>query len=219
MKPVVVAHRGLHQEHCENSVEAFCAAWEAGFEWCECDVRGSREHEPFVVHDETVDRTTCGIGRVDELSSDTLRELGVPSLRGVFERMDGSRKLLIEIKPGVHPEAVRRTLEMCDPRNCIVQSFDPGILLHAAKLRSDVRLELLVEDAAQRGDGGPWRAVNAHFQSLNGETVARLKAGGFAVGAWTVNGETDIRRMIELGIDTLITDDPRLARDTRAKIG
>jgi glycerophosphoryl diester phosphodiesterase len=56
--PIVVAHRGLHDEHPENSLRAFLAAWEAGVEWCECDVRGSREHEPFVIHDETLERTT-----------------------------------------------------------------------------------------------------------------------------------------------------------------
>ena len=37
--PTIVAHRGLHEKHTENSLAAFKAAWESGIEWCECDVR------------------------------------------------------------------------------------------------------------------------------------------------------------------------------------
>ena len=41
-QPIIVAHRGLHHVHPENSLAAFRAAWDAGIAWCECDVQLSR---------------------------------------------------------------------------------------------------------------------------------------------------------------------------------
>src|SRR5690242_5942993 len=123
--PIIVAHRGLHHEHPENSLEAFDAAWAAGFEWCECDVRGSADDVPFVIHDETLDRTTRGRGRIDAASSEQLSRL-IPTFQELIEATPPSGRLLVEIKPGVSQGTIVRTMELCDGR-CVVQSFDPRI--------------------------------------------------------------------------------------------
>ena len=54
-----------------------------------------------------------------------------------------------------------------------------------------------------------------HFRLLDGGLVTALQQAGVAVGAWTVNEEADIRRVLDLGVDVLITDRPDLALQAR----
>ena len=222
-QPTIVAHRGLHDEHPENSLKAFLAAWNAGIEWCECDVRGSAEHEPFVFHDETLERMTDGLGPIVGAPSSFLQALNLrrgdgsiaplcmPRLGTVIESMPEGAKLLIEIKPGVDAEVVRRTMKRCDPETCMVQSFDANILRHAIKLRSEVPWAFLVEDA--RNLENPMGRVYARQNTLTSELVLAWRVRNVTVGAWTVNTDADIRRMVDLGVDTIITDRPLRARE------
>ena len=62
--PLIVAHRGLHADLPENSVAALTAAWAAGVEWAECDVRASADGTLYLIHDEMLDRTTTGCGAI-----------------------------------------------------------------------------------------------------------------------------------------------------------
>src|SRR5438477_7816406 len=138
--PNIVAHRGLHDEYPENSLKALLAAWDAGIEWCECDVRGSLEHEPFLFHDETLDRMTDGSGLISRTPAEVLHRaslraadgsltsLCVPRLRSVIASMPSGAKLLVEIKPNVNRETIRRTVEVCDADRCIIQSFNQNVL-------------------------------------------------------------------------------------------
>jgi glycerophosphoryl diester phosphodiesterase len=211
-KPTVIAHRGLHQQHIENTLPALRAAWDAGFIWCEIDVRGSAEHEPFLMHDETLERTTAGRGAVAQTPAGELHRLGVPSFQEVVGSMPSPARLLVEIKPKVSHQAVDRVLELCNPSRCIVQSFDAEILLYAGQQRRDIELHLLVDDA-RAIEGGPWNAINAQFKTLNGQTITQIRAMGFGVGAWTPNELADMKRMAELGVDRIITDNPIVCRD------
>ena len=225
--PTIIAHRGLHAEHPENSLEAFAAAWAAGVEWCECDVRASADNEPFVLHDETLDRTTTGAGRVDEATSSTLSQLKLrrhdggetasvlPRLQALLNAMPSHAKLLMEIKPRVHEDVVRRTLEACDEAACVVQSFDPDILHLAQRIRPEIRRALLVDDAAMPStmQPGSLEGINARHNTLLPEHVEQLREMGRSVGVWTPNDPADIRRAIGLKVDTIITDEPLRAAD------
>ena len=229
--PTIVAHRGLHDEYPENSLKAMLAAWDAGIAWCECDVRGSLEHEPMLIHDESLERTTTGSGLVHQTSSTILHALNlryqggaiaamcIPRFGTVMTSMPVHAKLLIEIKPKLAEDVVRRTLDLCRPESCVVQSFDPGVLWTAFACRPDVRLELLVEDARETIPAGPWRAVNADFKSLTADVMRRRRDRDYAVGAWTVNADEDIRRILSLEVDRIISDRPLRVRDICEEIG
>ena len=73
--PIIVAHRGIHGHLPENSLEALLEAWNRGVNWCECDVRGSSDHVPFLLHDGTLDRTTDGVGIIEQISSDVVSKV------------------------------------------------------------------------------------------------------------------------------------------------
>ena len=71
----------------------------------------------------------------------------------------------------------------------------------------------------ERWDLLSWSAINVQHERLTAESVARIRRIGLAVGAWTVNADEEIRRMIALGVDTIISDRPLRVRDICREIG
>jgi len=72
---VVIAHRGEHRAHPENTLPAFQAAIDAGADFFELDVRTTSDGRLVLMHDAQVDRTTNGSGAVREMTFDQIRAL------------------------------------------------------------------------------------------------------------------------------------------------
>jgi glycerophosphoryl diester phosphodiesterase len=115
---LVVAHRGASAQAPENTMEAYRLAVEAGADAIELDVHLSQDGEMALIHDETVDRTTDGIGHVDGFSMAGLRRfdagarftaadgstpfagkgLTIPTLPEVLDWLPDEVGLVVEIK-------------------------------------------------------------------------------------------------------------------------
>jgi glycerophosphoryl diester phosphodiesterase len=208
--PTVIAHRGLHHFEPENSLGAFIAAAESGFSWVECDVWPSCEGIPVVIHDETVDRTTAGSGLVGQQTHQALAELGVASLQELFSMLaDYSTGILIEIKPPNAAEFCRAVERLARGYRgpWMVQSF------HGENIKPTQQSALLVENHQQlrAAIDGHWPSIHAEHSLIDRAVVDALHRSGRKIGAWTVNDQSEIRRMVELGVDALITDEPELA--------
>ena len=80
--PLLLAHRGCSAEAPENTLPAFALAKAKGIPGVELDVHLCATGEMVVIHDDTVDRTTDGSGRVDELSLEALKNLDAGSWKG-----------------------------------------------------------------------------------------------------------------------------------------
>ena len=123
---VVVAHRGMVAGFPENTLAACRKAIEMGFGAIEIDLRATADGHIVVMHDDTVDRTTSGRGKVSELTLADIRSLDagshagpefteekVPTFEEVLDAVRGSgTKLVLDIKPGPlldHRRIVRLT--------------------------------------------------------------------------------------------------------------
>lgn len=81
---VVISHRGEHLHHPENTLPAYRAAFEAGADFIETDVRTTADGKLVIMHDATVDRCTAGHGEVASFSLAEIRKLGVPTFDEVL---------------------------------------------------------------------------------------------------------------------------------------
>jgi glycerophosphoryl diester phosphodiesterase len=213
--PEIVAHRGIHHALPENSREAIWKALDDSF-WVECDVHAAGDGVPIVVHDETLDRTTKGSGPVWAFSSGELKQVRlrggglVPTLEDCLAHKTGpGLGWLVEVKPAGADELVRRTYDLLQGRSFVIQSFDPHNVRCAAKL-PECSTALLVgnEQELEAALRGEWQQVNVHHRLLTSELIERLRSTRASVGAWTVNDDPDIRRVIDLGVDLIISDNP-----------
>jgi glycerophosphoryl diester phosphodiesterase len=139
--PRLFAHRGASGYRPENTIPSFALGLEMGAPYLELDVRMTRDGHVVVIHDEMVDRTTNGRGRVQSMSLRDLRQLdaayrfergggdypfrdlgiSVPSLSEVLERFPGAM-LNIELKQKKPPmeEALYRVLDGHDAMNRVL---------------------------------------------------------------------------------------------------
>jgi len=119
--PIVIAHRGLDETYPENTIIAFKAALEKGMA-IEIDVRGTKDEELVVVHDDTVDRTTDGSGSVANMTLVELKALDAGSWWG--EEFSGERiPTLMETFDAVQQYGTAETTLIIE-----MKTLDPGCI-------------------------------------------------------------------------------------------
>lgn len=165
-RPLLIAHRGGAGLAPENTLVAFRQAVEVwGADMVELDVRTTRDGVVVVLHDETVDRTTDGRGRIQDMDWAEVRELdaghhfldprGQPSFRGKGVRIPSFEELLATV-----PD-LRLNVEAKDGRSAPL--LVDLILRHGAQERVLVAAEWEKNRRAVRGYPGPWGASRRHI--------------------------------------------------------
>jgi glycerophosphoryl diester phosphodiesterase len=238
---MLLAHRGLPSaDRPENTVAAVRAAFAAGADGVEVDVRLTADGVLAVCHDAHLGRTAGTPLPVASSSWSSLRDTA--DRRGVaLARAEellvvaAGRPVVLEAKqPPPGPAAAARTAlaiasllrslqRQAVPLDVTVSSFSPRLAEHVRRLlppTSGVRTALL-GDAFVRPASLVRQALAAghdeahpHLLALLADpgSVAAAHACGVAVVPWTVNLRRDVRRLAGLGVDAVITDVPATAR-------
>ena len=128
------AHRGLHTKDRlvpENSLAAFRRAAERGY-GIELDVQLSRDGKVVVFHDDTLDRVTGVVGRVDSYDWEDLRKMHlcgtdetIPLFTEVLANIKGAGPLIVELKTG------HRNIELCEKTLAILRTFDQDFCIES----------------------------------------------------------------------------------------
>jgi glycerophosphoryl diester phosphodiesterase len=222
------AHRGGGREAAENSLTAFRHAQRLGYVYLETDVRPTRDGVAVVHHDATLDRTTDARGPVRDL---TWRDMGSVRLS------DGSTPLrleeLLEEFPESHftvdakepgsvaamADAVRRT--GAHDRVCVT-SFSARRLDRLRRLLPDVESGAHPREVLSlRVFGRPLPRVTRvqvptrafGLVLADASFLARAHRHGLAVDVWTIDDPHEMRRLLDLGVDGIMTDSPSVLMD------
>ena len=228
-----IAHRGFRSRYPENTMLAFRKAVEAGCHGIEFDVHLSKDGEAVIIHDETLDRTTDGTGLVAEKSLRELKALNaakphpetaafeaIPTLHEYFDYISTQPGIIsnIELKTGVFVyegiEAIvyRMMKEYGLIDRCIVSSFNHESVLRMKKIDSTVPCGLLVDswqihpEKYVRELGIECYHPSAYC--VTAPLVDVLHASGIRVNPWFGSIQCDYRTLIDMGVDSLITDYP-----------
>jgi glycerophosphoryl diester phosphodiesterase len=224
--PKVYGHRGIPAYAPENTMAGFRQALEVGVDGLEIDVHLTKDGVVVVCHDASVDRTTDGTGLIRDYTYEELRKLDagswmsekyrgerIPRLDEVLELLQGTQVWLnIELKYGVGLEEkvndLVRSYKM--EKRVIISSFDHYRLVRMSEIAPDLPTGILYQGALYR----PWEyakmvgaaALHPYFHTLTPDVAAGAKQAGIMINAWTVNEPEDIRYMLELGVDGIITN-------------
>jgi glycerophosphoryl diester phosphodiesterase len=238
---MLYGHRGASLHAPENTLAAFKLAADWGADGIELDAKLTVDGYVVVIHDPTVDRTTNGTGAIRNLTLQELRKLDagskfagkfkgekIPLLDEVFEAV--GKKMLINVEltnyanPGDKlPEKVTELVKKhAIGRNILFSSFHPITLSRIRRLLPDIPAGLLAlpgsAGALSRSFVGRWfspQMVHPYFSDVNVASVAKERRWGRKVNVWTVDERTEMLRLMELGVDGIITDDIPLAIQTR----
>ena len=216
-EPLIIGHRGASAVALENTMPAFEAAVAAGADGIEFDVHLSRDGVPVIIHDETLTRTHGLRRRVVDLSADELREIGVPSLRQLFELMVQNDMLLcLEIK-GRSPELAALCCRLVDDfsfrERVIVECFDLEVIRTITTLKTAALFDSRINTNQRLIDRGMEVGASVlalHHRLVTASLVEKAKAAGFEVIVWTVDSPAWVAQAKSLGIKALITNDPAM---------
>ena len=227
MNPKIIAHRGASAHAPENTLAAFQLALEQGADGIELDVMLSKDGHLVVIHDDTVDRTTNGSGKVRDLTLSELRQLDagfgetLPTLAEVFERFGGKFLINIELKnysamldrlPLTVAELV---LERGLAGDILISSFNPFNLPRFHRRVPESPCGLLTLPGKATGLTS-WLfrmdALHPYYEDVDVPLVEKEHQKGRQVNVWTVDEPSEIRRLAMLGVDMIITNDPLQTR-------
>lgn len=221
----VVAHRGCPDHGPENTVAAARTAL-PHVDWIEVDARRCGSGEVVVHHDETLDRTTDGTGRVAETPLSTLRRLRVqdtdepvPSLAAFLEALPADATVNVECKElGVVGDVVALARARPARPDVVVSAFDPDAVRAVRTVEGGESVPvapLVVDD---------WTAgldlaaeidadyIHPHYESVSPARVERAHEAGVEVNVWTL-GAGDADALAELraaGVDGVVVDTWRI---------
>ena len=228
-----IGHRGAMGYEPENTLRSIRKALELGAPYVEIDVY-CVDGQLVVIHDDRLERTTNGSGRVMEQSFQYLRSLDagrgerIPTLGEVCELVKGKAGLNIELKgPGTAQPVARYIAECIDAgwnKNAfLISSFDRRELLNMRQQDAGILLGLLVSDATSY-DFLPARelrafSINPSLKSVTKSFVEQAHSNGFQVFVFTVNEPGDIARMHAMGVDGVFTNYPERVLDHFAQGG
>lgn len=230
--PRFVAHRGAGKLAPENTLAAMRIGYAHGYRMVEFDVKLSADGVPFLLHDDTLDRTTDGKGRADELSWGELATLDagswhsapyagepLPTLRAIARwAIANGVACNIEIKPvpgreretGTAVALDARALWRAAPVQPLLSSFAEDSLAAARAAVPELPRALLFEvvprDWPARLAQMECVALDADWHELDADMVAAGHRSGYKVLTYTVNDPQRVAQLVAWGVDAIITD-------------
>ncbi|MBM3457805.1 MAG: glycerophosphodiester phosphodiesterase [Armatimonadetes bacterium] len=216
---LAVGHRGCALVEPENTLRGFRRAIAMGCDLVETDVRLTRDGVLVLMHDETVDRTTNGSGRVAEQSFDEIRALDagqgerVPTLVELLPLISERCQLLCELKgPGVEAEAVRQVKEAGQERFVIFTCFHFERLQRIKELDPTLRTGAIFADPppdfAETARSLGAEGVGVHHRRQSRALIETAHAAGLQIRAWNPDTAEEIRAMIDLQPDGISSNRP-----------
>ena len=231
----VIAHRGFSGRAPENTLVAIRRAIETGADMVEIDVTMTADGHVILLHDETLDRTTDGLGVPTEMTLDEIQRLDagswfspefagerIPTLTKALEMVKDRILINVEIKSeavvhGVVPQVAALINEHGMIDQVVVSSFSPEAL-RLMKVTDPAVVTASLFNKELHAGRDPLeilqevgaRGYNISAKRVTEAVIERCHRHDIPVSVYTVNEPEEMRRLMEMGVDAVFTDSPDL---------
>ncbi|UTT44357.1 glycerophosphodiester phosphodiesterase [Exiguobacterium aurantiacum] len=223
------AHRGVMARYPENTMSAFRAAVDAKADGIEADVHMTKDGELVLIHDETINRTTDGQGRIADMTLAELRAVNVGVMCGANDRIPTLEELIdlcrgtalrlnLEVKtdieryPGIEERLIDSLRDQHVPAEQVVfSSFNHATLNRLHQLAPEFECAVLLaqplyEIVAYCKEVGA-TSVHPHVRTLTDDEILHLQYVGLAIRPYTVKTVPDLERFRRLEVDAVFVND------------
>jgi glycerophosphoryl diester phosphodiesterase len=221
----VIAHRASGVGPTENTIKGMQIALAWRVDGVEFDVHTTKDGVLVLMHDDTLERTTNGRGRIREKSLTQLKRLNagegeeIPTLEEAFEFLKHEKKLVlhVEIKArNIENQVLELIQEQEIENRVVISSFLPSTLKKVHELNAEMTTAYLyhydktaTKTAQKLGCSG----LHPLFTTVTPELMQVAKQEGFFVNPWVVDFPEELQRLIRLGVDGIITNNPPVLLD------
>ncbi len=221
MMAIVIGHRGAKALAPENTLQGIRSAASCNADWVEVDVRLSKDGTLILMHDETVDRTTNGSGKVEDFSLEDLKTLTlhgekIPTLRQAIRlTKELGLGLVVEMREDGLEEMVAEELK---GQNALVASFYHSSLREIKNI-SDLKTGIIISSLPIKPiELAKWAEADSIFPKRTNPTLFKLAhRQGIQIYPWIINEKDEAEWLLRLGADGLVTDNPRIIKEVADK--
>lgn len=231
-------HRGAAGHAPENTLAAIRLAMAMGAQMVEIDVQQTADDQLVLLHDDSLSRTTNGTGLLWQKHASELQTLDagrwfsaefagepLPTLAQTIALVRGKIKLNIEVKLHGHERNIAKLVVEAIRRagfapECLITSFGHAVADEIKQLAPELRVGYIFgpREFREAVFSAPVEVLSAHYSLVNAEFMRKARAAGKAVHVWTVNDKALMTRLIDLGVEAIITNYPdRLTEVLRAQ--
>ncbi|MFF3502939.1 glycerophosphodiester phosphodiesterase [Streptomyces sp. NPDC003247] len=210
-----VAHRGAPYRFRENTLDSLRSALSLGADAVETDVRLTRDGVPVLLHDETLKRLWERERPLLSLTAAEVRELtggGVPTLVEALAAT-GDRRVMLDLPGTRDVRTARRVVDVVREAGAAdrvyycadaaamlaVRAADPAAEIALTRTTLAPARPALLEAVRPR-----W--LNYRFSLVGRDLVARVHDDGYLLSVWTPDTRRSLRRLLDLGVDSITTN-------------
>lgn len=240
--PLAMAHRGGAIEHVENTAPAFEACVAMGYRYLETDVRATADGVLVAFHDAVLDRVTDRTGRIDALPWSVVKHALIGGREPVLALED-----LLTAWPDVRVNIDVKTAGVLAPLAALIRrtgTLDRVCLASFSDARVAAARRLLGPDLCTSLGPKGVAALRLSSYSPRAAGLVRIQAGcaqvplevggrpvvderflaaaherSLQVHVWTVDDPAEVHRLLDLGVDGILTDRPSMLRDVYVERG
>ena len=236
--PKLIGHRGVKDLCPENTLESIAMAFDIGLSFVEIDVKISRDRQPILLHDDTLDRTTNGSGLAIDYDYEDIKKFDagkffyknntnifVPKLEDILNLcINNNGNLNIELKPNKNFEKenahqIYKVTKNINQIDIFFSSFDMISILEISKLypqsiRSfllDDFIEYNIDDLINVSNNNDLNICGLNIDLVSTDIIKKIKESNISI---TVYSDKNINLSIandvfSLGVDSIFTDNPK----------
>jgi len=237
MKPYILGHRGAPKIAIENSLSAFKKAVDIGVDGVELDIHLTSDNEIVVIHDENLERLTDSQGCIKDMKFSELRQYNlesnffdkakIPTLKEVLAELKTCEIINIEIKnslvkyPNIEKRAVDLVKKLKLEEKVIFSSFNHYSIKKIQEIDPNIKSGILYTSNIYE----PWnyaklldiKNLHPHYSVTTKKLIDESHKNGLEVFVFGVNAEKEIKTLLNIGVDGIITDYPKKAMKLRNK--
>jgi glycerophosphoryl diester phosphodiesterase len=230
---LIIGHRGANKEAPENTMKSFRKAIELEADYIEFDLHESKDGVLVIMHDPSTLRTTGYPGLISHMTLDKLKELdcgdgeSIPTLEELIDLAKGKINLQCEVKAGGIAEKLVKILKQENLLDStIVSSFDHDELKEIQKLEPNLKLAALepsgvgwIKDWFKKKEiidnaiSNNFYAIHPLYKLVNKEFIEYAHEKNLKVNCWTVDSKNAMKKLIKNGVDGIITNDIKRAKE------
>ncbi|MFC1617701.1 glycerophosphodiester phosphodiesterase family protein [Patescibacteria group bacterium] len=231
----VTAHRGYSAKAPENTISAINAAIDIKADYAEIDVQETADGQVVVFHDDDLKRITGVEKTIGDLTLAELKQLDagewfspefkgekIPTLEEAIKAAQGKIKLNIEIKNSSQVDSLsQKVADLITSNNftadCVVTSFSTPALHQVERsnpniITGQIAMVVIGDMLSLKNI----EVISSNQLNLNYNYTLDARQNHKQIFAWTVNDSDAMTRMIDYGVDNIITDNPELFQQTQA---
>ena len=226
-KQLLIGHRG-GEYGVENTIDTLLYAGTNGADYVEMDVLLTKDNVTVVIHDNNLKRLANESKKISDLTSKEVQEITIkyggktdkiPTLRDLSKAVKGKTRLLLEFKThgkeqeSIIDNAIKILQEEEILDETIFHTAEDKLIEEFSEKYEDLYLGYvfigkLGTFSAQKMSRMPVDFVSAEQSLINKNMIREIHKSDKAVFAWTINDDYKAERLLELGVDAIITDYP-----------